>query len=372
MTRIKARFRIFVAIVLVAALIGAGYAAFLDAFLRSDLSAYSFLRGALRGIILGVIVLAFEFGLTQSRLGEALRRAPFLVSLALRTLASTAVLMGAIVISRLLLSSRGHSLAQWLETGLPRDFAFVAFAAFIIHFVLQTRRIVGGRVLTNFLLGRYNRPVVEKRIFMLLDIVGSTAIAQRLGDTEALRLISRFFFDIAEPINRFDGETDIYVGDEVVVSWPMGSANRNARCLQCYAAIRATMEKNQKRYLRDFGEAPKVRVGIHGGPVAAGECGDNKRQVVFIGDTINVAKRLQEACREFGREILVSGELLDEIELPAGFASEALGSTILRGRNTETRLFSISFETADILSGHTLDDQSFSANSSNADSASAP
>jgi len=346
MTRHKAKLRLFAAIIFVAAVIGAGYAAFLDFFLRSDLSASSFVRGAMRGVILGSIVLLFEFALAQSQWGKALRRAPFLMSLTLRTLASTAALMAAIIISRLLLSARGHSLTQWLETGLPRDFVFVAFAAFVIHFVLQTRRIVGGRVLTNFLLGRYNTPVVEQRIFMLLDIVGSTTIAQRLGDVEALKLISRYFFDIAEPINRFGGETDIYVGDEVVVHWPMGNGKDNARCLQCYAAICATMAKNQDRYVREFGAAPSVRVGIHGGPVAAGECGDNKRQVVFVGDTINVAKRLQEACRDFDRDVLVSGDLLERIELPAGFTTEALGRTILRGRDTETDVCSFSFDIA--------------------------
>jgi len=347
MTRTKARLRVFVAITVIAALIGAGYAAFLDFFLRSDLSAYSFLRGALRGFIIGASLSVFEFSLNESRLGEALRRAPFLISLFLRTLASTAVLIGAVIISRLLLSNRGHSLAQWLETGLVRDFAFVTFIAFIIHFVLQTRRIVGGRVLTYFLLGRYNTPVVEERIFMLLDIVGSTAIAQRLGDIDALKLITRFFFDIAEPISRFDGETNIYVGDEVVVSWPMESGIKNARCLRCYAAICATMAQNQKGYIRDFGEAPGIRVGLHGGPVAAGECGDDRRQVVFIGDTINVAKRLQEACRDFDRQVLISGELLERIELPAEFGSEALGRTILRGRNMETHVHGIRFEIRD-------------------------
>jgi class 3 adenylate cyclase len=331
----------------IAALIGAGYAAFLDHFLRSDMSAYSFLRGALRGFIVGVILSVFEFGLSESRLGEAMRRAPFLISLFFRTLASTVVLIGAVIISRLLLSSRGHSLAQWAETGLVRDFAFVAFIAFIIHFVLQTRRIVGGRVLTYFLLGRYNTPVVEERIFMLLDIVGSTAIAQRLGDTEALKLITRFFFDIAEPISRFDGETNIYVGDEVVVSWPMESGIKNSRCLRCYAAICATMAQNQEGYVLDFGEAPGIRVGIHGGPVAAGECGDDKRQVVFIGDTINVAKRLQEACRDFDRQVLISGDLLDRIELPTEIRSEALGRTKLRGRNMETQVHSVSFDIRD-------------------------
>ena len=341
MTRFKSKLNIFLVVIIAAAVIGAGYAAFLDYVLRSDLSANSFVRGALRGIIVGTIVLVFEFALAASRIGQALRRAPFLVSLVLRALATTLALMAAIFISRMIFSTRGHPMEQWLESGLYRDFVFVSFIAFAIHFVLQTRRIVGGKILTYFLLGRYNQPVVEHRIFMLLDIVESTAIAQRLGETEALKLVTRFFFDIAEPIDRFGGETDIYVGDEIVVSWPMTDRSRNGRCLECYKAIRSVIAANESRYVERFGEAPRFRVGLHGGPIAAGECGDNKRQVVYIGDTINVAKRLQEACRDYDQELLISGDLLNNLDLPEGLRSEKVGTSILRGRNTETRFFTI-------------------------------
>ena len=341
MTRFKSKLHVFLAVVIAAAVIGAGYAAFLDYVLRSDLSAHSFLRGALRGTIVGAIVLVFESALTASRLGHALRRAPFLVSLLLRAFVTTLALMAAIFISRMIFSTRGHPMEQWLETGLYRDFVFVSFIAFAIHFVLQTRRIVGGKILTYFLLGRYNQPVVEHRIFMLLDIVGSTAIAQRLGETEALKLVTRFFFDIAEPIDRFGGETDIYVGDEIVVSWPLADPSRNGRCLECYKAIRSVIAANENQYVERFGETPRFRVGLHGGPIAAGECGDNKRQVVYIGDTINVTKRLQEACRDYDQELLISGDLLDNMDLPEGLCSEYVGTSVLRGRNTATRFFTI-------------------------------
>ena len=333
-------------LLLIAALIGAGYAAILDSVIRSDLSLFSFLRGGLRGLMIGAIVLAFEYGLSQSRFGTLLRRAPFLASLGLRTLATTAVLMGAIILSRIVLSSRGHSLQQWMETGFLRDFAFVGFAAFLIHFTWQTIRIVGGRTLMYFLLGRYNKPVIEQRIFMLIDITGSTAIAQRLGDTRAHELTTRFFFDIAAPVSRFEGETELYVGDEVVISWPMGPPDANARCLLCHEAIRAVMAQNADKYRSEFGETIQVRTGIHGGTVAAGECGDNKRQVVFIGDTINVAKRLQEACKDYGQDVLISGDLLNRITLPEGFRSQALGTMVLRGRSTETQIHTISSPSA--------------------------
>ena len=331
-------------LLIVAAAIGAGYAALLDQIIRSDLSINSFVRGALRGLIIGSIVLGFEYSLTLSRLGKLLRRSPFLVSVIIHTVASSIVLMGAIVLSRTVLSRRQHSLEQWLEIGFLRDLAVIGFVVFLIHFTRQIIQIVGGKTLIYFLLGRYNKPVVEQRIFMLIDIVGSTAIAQKLGDARAHELITQFFFDIAAPIYMFDGETDIYVGDEIVVSWPMSSRTINARCLLCYASILDTIAKNQDRYKSEFGEAIQIRVGIHGGSIAAGECGDHKRQVVFIGDTINTAKRLQEACKDYQKQMLISQDMLDEIEQPIDFKSEKIGTMTLRGRQSETQIYSINIE----------------------------
>lgn len=343
--RARTRLATFAAVVAVAALIGAGYAALLDLTLRDGIAADTFLRGALRGALIAVVLMALELALAHSRLGRRLRRASFLAALLGHSLISTAILMLAIVVSRILLASRGHPVSQWLESGLPRDLAFAATAALLIHFVMQMRRIIGGRVLGSFLLGRYHRPVMEERIFMVLDIVGSTSLAARLGDVRAHALITRFFFDCAEPIFEHGGETHLYVGDEVVVTWPLGTAAENARPLRCWAAIRAMIAARRDAYLAEFGEAPDFRVGLHGGPVVAGECGDDKRQVVFIGDTINTAKRLQEACRDYDRPILVSGALLDRTALPPGLLAEPLGATVLRGRAAETRLFSLRSET---------------------------
>lgn len=339
--RARYRLRTFIALVFVAALIGAGYAALLDLTLRSDVTLQSFLRGGLRGIIVGVILLAFEFALARSPLGRRLRQASFLVSFLWHSLASTAVVMAAIVVSRLLLNKRGHPLSLWFESGFLRDLAFLTLAALSIHFVMQARRVIGGRVLTYFLLGRYHKPLKEERVFMFLDIVGSTSLAERLGDVSAHNLVSRFFFDCAEPIFEHGGETYIYIGDEVVVTWLLGTPSENARCLECYAAIQAMIDLRRDAYLAEFGEVPEFRVGLHGGHVVAGECGDDKRQVVFIGDTVNTAKRLQEACRDYDRRILISGDLLERIDMPAGLKAEPLGTTVLRGRTSGTRIFSI-------------------------------
>jgi hypothetical protein len=60
--------------------------------------------------------------------------------------------------------------------------------------IFEFRRLIGGRVLGSFLLGTYHRPRCEQRIVMFLDIAGSTALAEQLGELRVHDLITSFFF----------------------------------------------------------------------------------------------------------------------------------------------------------------------------------
>jgi adenylate cyclase len=94
-------------------------------------------------------------------------------------------------------------------------------------------------------------------------------------------------------------------------------------------------------YERDFGAVPEFRTGLHGGTVVAGECGDEKQEIVYFGDTVNTASRIQGQCKELGAPLLISRGLLDQMELPAHYRAESLGNVLLRGRDSEMELFRI-------------------------------
>jgi len=339
--RLRNRLHLFLILIAVSALIGAVYGAILDVVIRSELTPASLLRGAMRGVIIGGVVWSFEIYLNYCPLGARLRRAPFVTSFVLRSVASTVVLMAAIIASRAILSNRGHSMELWLSIGFLRDTGVALLVVSALHFVAQVRRIVGARVLTNMILGRYHRPVAEERIFLFLDITGSTRLAQALGDTGAHALVTRFFFDIADPVIEYGGETHRYIGDEVVVTWPMLDKAANARPLQAYVAICERIRALGPTYEKDFGVIPQFRVGLHGGPVVAGECGDDKRDIVYFGDTVNTAKRIEQACRDFDHPMLISGDLLAAMALPQGYKVESQGRTVLRGRDRDIELFSL-------------------------------
>ena len=211
----------------------------------------------------------------------------------------------------------------------------------VIGAIYELVRLIGGRVLINVVLGRYRHPIREQRVMMFLDLAGSTSLAEALGEVRMQELLTRFFFDIDEPIVAHGGEVHAYVGDEVIVSWPLSTRVLGGACLDCFFAVRDRIEERAESYRGQFGSVPRFRAGLHAGPVVISECGDSRRQIAFFGDTMNVAARLQEHCKAVGRPLLVSADLLRQVRPGPKVRVEPLGQAALRGRAATVEIFAV-------------------------------
>jgi adenylate cyclase len=292
-------------------------------------------NSARNGLTVGALVAAFDVLYVQGPRGAWLRRLSFGRTVLIRALLFTAIIVATLAFNRLifgLLHGFERSGLDYFGLPLLRDtiLCFVIFLA--ISEFLQMRRVIGGRTLNALLLGRYHRPVREERIFLLVDIKGSTALAERLGDERAHAFITSTFFDIDQPLLEHGGEVYSYVGDGLIASWPLARGVDAGRCLQCYLAIQDTLARRASHYRQRYGMAPEIRAVLHAGPIVAGECGDAKLSIVYLGDTLNTAARLEETAKALDRACLISGDLLRRLELPAGLVAEPLGPIALRGR----------------------------------------
>jgi class 3 adenylate cyclase len=260
---------------------------------------------------------------------------PQAAELAIKALAMTVVLTIVTIGLQLVLYPVPFFSERWVVHELPRILALALSGSLVTGAIFEFRRLVGGRVLGSFLLGTYHRPRREQRIVMFLDIAGSTALAEQLGELRVHDLITRFFFDIDRPIADHDGEVHSYVGDEVIVTWPLSNnAQRNARSLCCFFAVQDTMTELAPAYTHEFGAVPNFRAGVHAGPVVVSECGDAKRQIALFGDTMNVAARLCEHTKAAGEALVASAEMLNGAAIPDGLSVGALETMTLRGRQT--------------------------------------
>jgi class 3 adenylate cyclase len=270
----------------------------------------------------------------RSRLGGVLRRLPLSIEFVIKALTMTAVLTIVAIVLQFVLYPFPVS-QRWLADELPRIVAIGFSASLFVGAIFEFRRMIGGRVLGSFLLGTYHRPRREQRIVMFLDIADSTALAERLGEVRVHDLITRFFSDIDEPIADQDGEVHAYVGDEIIVTWPLSDdPERNARPLRCFFAVEERMIELAPSYAREFGVAPRFRAGIHTGPVVVSECGVAKRQIAYFGDTMNVAARLCEHCKVAAETLVASADMLRGAAVPQGLSVGRQASLMLRGRRT--------------------------------------
>ena len=69
--------------------------------------------------------------------------------------------------------------------------------------------------------------------------------------------------------------------------------------------------------------------------------GSVKKEIVFLGDTVNTAARIQEFCRQTGDRVLASADLIDRLELPPGVAKRSLGDLRLRGKGADLALYAL-------------------------------
>jgi adenylate cyclase len=299
----------------------------------------SIAAGAVIGLLVTAGFVSFDVSWAVGLIARRWREAPFLVVLVTRSLAWLAIIV--IGISLPLLTVAGLSLTELVDQQFVIAVAVSFVLSLLFNFVGQVNRLLGHRVLVRLILGRYHRPREEVRVFLLIDLRGSTRIAEQLGNLRYHAFLKRFISDVTASVVRYGGEVHRYVGDEVILTWTADDGLNNARCVKAVFAISDTLETARTGYEADFGVAPSFWAGLHLGPVVAGEIGTVKHEIAFLGDTLNAAARIEQATKEQQRQFLASADVISALDLPSNIATESLGRIELRGIEDSVELFAM-------------------------------
>ncbi len=222
-----------------------------------------------------------------------------------------------------------------IETSRPyfwSSFITSAVIAVLMNLIFSIANIIGNRAFLNFITGRYHSPVEENRFVLFVDIAGSTGLAERLGGIAIHRLLDRTFRLLTMAVVDYRGEVLNYVGDEVIVTWREKSGAIDCRPLRCFAAMRNELAQASGQFEREFGVVPRIRGSLHFGPVIIGEIGNVKRAIVFNGDVMNTAARLEELSRNVDGGFLASRAAMVRFSSTPPFAVHDLGRLPIRGR----------------------------------------
>jgi adenylate cyclase len=212
------------------------------------------------------------------------------------------------------------------------SFISAAVISILMNLGVGIANIIGPRAFLNFVSGRYHSPVEENRFVLFVDIAGSTGLAERLGGIAIHRFLDHTFRLLTLAVVDYRGEVLNYVGDEVIVTWRERGGAIDCRPLQCFVAMRDELSRAVSEFEREFGAAPRIRGSLHFGPVIVGEIGDVKRAIVFNGDVMNTAARLEELSRNVDGGFLASRAAMDRFNSAPPFAVRDLGRLPIRGR----------------------------------------
>jgi len=160
---------------------------------------------------------------------------------------------------------------------------------------------------------------------------------------DVIHLLNRYYQEIGEPIISNHGYIDKYMGDGFLALFGCEQSNPIENGLN---AIRASLRmlarvKQLNQYIsRQFSHQFKIRIGLHYGSVIIGEVGYRaNKQLTVLGDTVNIASRIEGANKTLGTQILASQELLDYIHNEV--ETSQVFNTQLRGQSRTHNLYEI-------------------------------
>jgi adenylate cyclase len=294
--------------------------------------------GVASSLFIATPILLLEVKGRRLPLVRRLQRLPLVLYFAIRVVFYVVVIVVGLLAARLVVI--GH--ASFEEIASAGGFTFSVAMSVLANAIFTVGSLVGFRMVGRLLTGRYVRPRRELRAFLLIDMKNSTGIAERLGAVRFHELLYDFFRDIAEAALECGAEIHKYVGDEAILTWPADRPTLDNDVIACPFILRDFIAANSAQYLRRFGAVPEFRATLHCGEIVAGQIGDVRAELAYVGDTLNVAARLLEAAKEVGRDILVSADLLARTTLPDGVVVEALPMLSVRGREAPLGIAALS------------------------------
>jgi class 3 adenylate cyclase len=205
------------------------------------------------------------------------------------------------------------------------------------------------RSLTPLLMKSGEELISRERDIVVLftDIVGFSTIAEGRPAAKVAALLNRHFGLLGTIIEQEGGTIDKYIGDSVMAFWgaPLDQEDRADRAVRSAQRIAQKLHVDNERRARKGLKPLRIRIGIHKGPALVGNIGAPGRvNYTLVGDTVNVAQRLEQ----FGREvddgsddaIIVISEALAQA-LPPGLALIDCGEQVFHGRTTAMRVFRV-------------------------------
>ena len=180
---------------------------------------------------------------------------------------------------------------------------------------------------------------------LFTDIRGFTTISEATGPHEVVLMLNEYLTEMTEAIKPWNGYINNFIGDAIVVVFgaPTNSDDMQLRAVNAAFNMRKRLAQlNERRIAR--GDSPIDNgIGIASGKVIAGQMGSPERCIyTVIGDTVNIAARIESMTREFNdHPILVNDDLYEAVKDRTDMKGIYLGERAVKGRKSTVKVYAV-------------------------------
>lgn len=196
---------------------------------------------------------------------------------------------------------------------------------------------VSPNIMTRIVSGELDATRSGKRVqvcVLFSDIRNFTTMCEHLAPEEVVALLNRYFDHMVAVVHRHSGTVDKFIGDGLMAFFgdpnPLACPEQNG--LDAARDMLVALE-TFNRELQSQGKATmQIGIGVHSGTVVVGQVGSSERHdYTAIGDTVNIAARLESLCKETGYPIVCSEAVVQAIADSKDLQS--LGEKAIKGRS---------------------------------------
>ncbi len=176
---------------------------------------------------------------------------------------------------------------------------------------------------------------------LMADIRNFTTLCERNEPEVVTRILNRYFSAMSNPIFKHDGMIDKFIGDAIMAVFgaPQAGMNSAQGAIDAAKGMLEELIELNKQFAEQGLPQLEIGIGIHSGEAIAGNVGSlSCMDYTVIGDTVNVAARIESKTKELGQTLLVSEDTAEKSEM-SGLAWVA--DVKLKGRDKTVNVYSL-------------------------------
>jgi adenylate cyclase len=174
------------------------------------------------------------------------------------------------------------------------------------------------------------------------DIRGFTTLAEEMEPETLVNLLNEYLTDMTNVVFEFDGLLDKYIGDAVMAVFgaPLEQTDHPVRACRTALKMLEQLSKMQEKWKAEGTPILDIGIGINTGPMVVGNMGSERRfDYTVMGDSVNLASRLEGINKEYGTRVVISEFTYDRVK--DDFLCRELDAVRVKGKVRPVKIFEL-------------------------------